>query len=131
MTATQGDGSSRRAALLGWPLIAVIGGGAVLASLAILAFLIVMVDMFMLAKGPITTEYSTIVETKHQYADSTGVTGYVYVVRGASGALTDVMLPLQAKPGDRVRIRLQRSRLLKLASAAEAPVLCPSAGPCE
>jgi len=49
----------------------------------------------------------------------------------AFGELTDVMLPLHAKPGDRVRLRLQRSRLLKLASAAEAPVLCPSNGPCE
>ena len=131
MTATQAEGSSRRAALAGWPLIAVIGGGATLASLVLLALLVVIVDVFMLPQGPITTEYATIVETKHQYADSTGVTGYIYVVRWVGGTLTDVMLPLHAKPGDRVRIRLQRSRLLKLASAAETPVLCPSAGTCD
>jgi hypothetical protein len=130
-TDAQPDRPSRRAALLGWPLIAFVGGGASLASLAILALLVLILDVFVLAKGPVTTEYWTIVEAKGAWADSSGATGYTYAVRKASGAVTDAHLPWRAKPGDRVRLRQHQSRILHLTLAAAAPILCSPDVPCE
>jgi len=127
----QADRPSRRATLLGWPLIAIVGGGAALASLVILALLVLLLDVFVLAKGPVTTEYWTIVEAKGRWADSTGASGYRYLVRRSSGALTDAQLPWQATAGDRVRLRQHQTRILRLMIAAEAPLLCSAEVPCE
>jgi len=87
-TDAQADRPSRRSALLGWPLIAIIGGGATLASLVIAAVLVLVLDVFVLAKGPVTTEYWTIVQVQGRWAESTGASGYRYLVRKGNGAVT-------------------------------------------
>ncbi len=130
-TDAQADKPTRRAALLGWPLIALIGGGATLASLAILALLVLVLDVFVLAKGPITTEYWTIVDAKGRWSDSGGASGYTYLVRRGNGAVTDAQLPWQAKAGDRVRFRRHETRILHLTIAADAPILCSADAACE
>jgi len=130
-TDAQPDKPSRRAALLGWPLIALLGGGATLASLVILAFLVLVLDVFVLAKGPVRTEYWTIVEVQGRWADSTGASGYRYLVRKEGGAVTEARLPWQAKPGERVRLRQHQTRILRVMIATEAPVLCSPEVACE
>jgi len=130
-TDAQADKPSRRAGLLGWPLIAIVGGGATLASLVILALLVLVLDVFVLAKGPVTTEYWTVVEAQGRWAESTGASGYRYLVRRGSGAATEAQLPWLAKPGDRVRLRQHQTRVLRVVIPAEAPVLCTPEVACE
>jgi hypothetical protein len=132
MTATaHADQPTPRAALLGWPIIALIGGGASLVSLAVVALLVFVLDVFVLAKGPVSTEYVTVIEAKGRWSTSTGASGYTYVVRNASGVVADAHLPWQANPGDRVRLRQHQSRVLHLTLPAEAPILCSHETPCE
>jgi len=122
---------SRRVALLGWPIIGIVGGLASLLSLALVALFVVLLDVFVLAKGPITTEYLTIVQPEGRWAESTGRSGYTYVVRNEAGATSDAHLPWAAKAGDRVRLRQHRSKILGLMLPAEAPILCPGDAPCD
>jgi hypothetical protein len=123
---------SRSTGLRGWLIIGIVGGLASIASLAFMALLVFLLDVFVLAKGPITTEYLTIVERKGLWAESTaGTTGYIYVVRNQSGATSDAHLPWAAAAGDRVRLRQHRSRLLELMLPVEAPVLSPRDTACE
>jgi len=123
---------SRRIALLGWPIIGLVGGLASIVSLALVALLVLLLDVFVLAKGPITTEYLSIVQPKGSWSESAaGATGYTYVVRNQSGHTSDAHLPWAAKPGDRVRLRQHQSALLGLMLPAEAPMLCSSDSPCE
>jgi hypothetical protein len=101
-----------------------------LVSLVLVALFVVLLDVFILAKGPITTEYLTIVQPKGRWAESSaGGSGYTYVVRNETGATSDAHLPWEANAGDRVRLRQHRSRILGLMLPAEAPILCRSDAP--
>jgi hypothetical protein len=115
-----------------WPIIGIVGGVASLVSLFLVALLVVVLDVFVLAKGPVTTKYLTIVQPRGRWAESSaGETGYTYLVRNETGATTDAHLPWAAKPGDRVRLRQHRSMILGLMLPAEAPILCTSDSPCD
>jgi hypothetical protein len=88
---------------LGWSLIGIIGGGAVLISLVTLALGVVVADVFVLEKTPTQTTYLTIVRLKGTVAS--GQDGwYVYEVKNADGTVHDAQLPWTAEPGDRVRM---------------------------
>lgn len=52
---------SRRTKVLGWTVISLVGGGAAVISLMLCGLLLLVLDVFVLAKGPATTEYLTIV----------------------------------------------------------------------
>ena len=130
-TDAQANNPSRRAALLGWPIIAVLGGGATLVSLVMLAFLVLVLDVFVLAKGPVTTEYWTIVEARGQFATSLGDSGFRYLVRRDNGSVGEAQLTWRANAGDRVRVRQHQTRILRARIPAEAPVLCNPEAACE
>jgi hypothetical protein len=119
-------------AVLGWLIIGILGGVASLASIALLALFVLLLDVFVLAKGPITTEYVTIVQLKGHWAESSaGAAGFTYVVRNQNGVTTDAHLPWAAEAGDRVRLRQHRSRILRLMVPVEAPILCPHDTACD
>ena len=100
-------------------------------SVVIVALLVLILDVFVLAKGPVTTEYWTVVEARGGWADSTGASGHRYLVRRSTGALTEAWLPWLANSGDRVRMRQHQTRILHLTIAAEAPILCSAGAACE
>jgi hypothetical protein len=100
-------------------------------SLVITAVLVLMLDVFVLAWGPVATEYWTVVQANGRWTHSTGASGYRYLVRRSTGEVTDAQLPWPAKPGDRVRIRLHQTRILHLTTPAEASILCSAETACE
>ena len=116
--------------VLGWGLIGLIGGGAAVASIAILALIIVIADVFVLERAPAATTYVTVVRQKGTAASGQD-SWYIYELRNAAGTVSDAQLPLVAQPGDRLRIRNERTRILRLTIAAEAPVLCSGAEKCD
>jgi hypothetical protein len=92
-------------------------------SLVILALGVVVADVFVLEKTPAQTSYLTIVRLKGRVAS--GEDGwYIYEVRNADGTVHDAQLPWTAEPGDRVRMRSGRKRILHLPVPTEQPVLC-------
>jgi hypothetical protein len=130
-TPTAGTGVQPRTKLLGWSLIGLIGGGAAVASLLILALVIVIADVFVLETTPAQTDYLTIVRQKGTTGGAGGESWYIYELRDASGKVSDGQLPWAAQPGDRVRIRSGRTRILRLTMPTEGPVLCSAAHPCD
>ena len=108
-----------------------IGGGATVAALLILALGIVVADVFVLEKTPAETSYFTIVRQKGAASGAGADSWYLYEMRNASGHLSDTQLPWAAEPGDRVRIRSGRTRILRLTMPTEAPVLCSRSHPCD
>ena len=124
--------ASGRVAILGWSLISMIGGIATLVSVALVAILVFVLDVFVLAKGPIKTEYLTILRLKGSWSvPSDGQGGYTYEVRNQRGSIVDAQLPWAAEPGSHVRIRHHNTKLLGLVVPSEAPVLCPPDVPCD
>ena len=129
-TPTAVAGVQPRTRALGWSLIGLIGGGATVASLLILALIIVIADVFVLDKTPEQPSYFTIVRQKGVAGGAGGDTWYIYELKDAGGKVSDAHLPWVAQPGDRVRIRSGRTRLLRLTIPTEVPVLCSAAHPC-
>ena len=119
-----------RTKVLGWSVIGIIGGGATVASLGILALVIVLADVFVLEKTPAQTRYLTIVRQKGMAAGA-DADWYIYELRDAAGKLSDAQLPWAARPGDRVRIRSGRTLVLRLTIPTEGPVLCAAGHPCD
>lgn len=117
--------------VLGWGLIGLIGVGATVASLVLLATIVVVADTLVLAKTPVGTRYLTVVRQRGTATYGGGGELYIYEVKNAAGALSDAHLPWLARPGDRIRIREGRTRILRLTLPMEAPVLCQAAEPCE
>ena len=117
--------------VLGWSLIGLIGVGATIASLVILALVIIAADIFVLEKSPAQTSYLTVVRQKGMAGGGDGDTWYTYEMRDAAGVVSDAQLPWAAQPGDRVRVRRGRTRILRLMMPTEGPVLCSAAQPCD
>jgi hypothetical protein len=130
-TRTAEAGVHPRTRALGWSLIGLIGGGATVASLLVLALIIVIADVFVLAKTPDKTSYLTIVRQKGVASSTGGDSWYIYELKDAGGKVSDAQLPWVAQPGDRVRIRSGRTRLLRLSIPIDGPVLCSVAHPCD
>jgi hypothetical protein len=117
--------------VLGWSVIAVLGGGAAIVALAILALIIVVADVFVLEKSPAETSYLTVVRQKGTAQNSDGGTWYIYEMKNGSGVPSDAQLPWVAQSGDRVRVRTGRTRILHLTIPTEGPVFCPASQPCD
>ena len=121
---------TRAAKVFGWTIIAVLGGGATLVCLAVAGVLVLILDVFVLAKGPTRTEYLTIVARTGSWETSLGDSGGRYQVTNERGVTSEAQLPWEAEPGARIRVREHRTRILRLWIAAEAPELCSSSGVC-
>jgi len=121
---------TRRAKVIGWSVIAVLGGGATLAAFTLLAMLVLILDVFVLAKGPTRTQYLTIVARTGSWSASMGDRGGRYQVTDERGVMSEAQLPWSAEPGARIRVREHRTKILRLWIAAEAPALCSSSGVC-
>ena len=116
--------------VLGWSVIALIGGTATIASLVILLAILLVADVFVLEKTPVQTSYLTIVRQKG-LGSGGGGTWYIYQLKDDAGTISDMQLPWVAQPGDRLRVRTGRTRILRLTIPTEGPVLCSAAQPCE
>jgi hypothetical protein len=117
--------------VLGWSLIGLIGGGAILMSLVVVAVTVVVADTLVLAKTPAGTSYLTVVRMKGTASSGSDGASYIYELKNDNGAVSDAHLPWVAQPGDRIRIRNGRTRIFRLTLPMEAPVLCPADGPCD
>lgn len=117
--------------VLAWSLIGLLGGGAAVISLIVLALIVFIADVIVLEKSPLDTSYLTIVRLKGTATYSDRGALNIYEVRDGVGDISDAQLPWVVQPGDRLRVRMGETRILRLRIPTEGPALCSATEPCE